>query len=292
MGDQKMMVSIGMPVYNEERYLARSLKSLLSQDFSDFELIISDNGSTDSTPDICRDYASRDSRIRYYRNDVNLGLPANFNRVFKLSRGKYFMWAAADDLWDPAFLCRCLEILRSDASVVLTYAQTVLTDDQGRRHGIMPGRLDTRDYDPISRFNLSMWGYIFGNHIYGLIKSSALQSTRLFRSVVGADKILLAELSLIGAFAYIPEPLFYRRRIREDETMVQRHKRYLEVTDPSNKKRNIFFPEVRNLYEYLNVALHASLPVVKRLALVTNALTGFIAKYGIRCLKPKIITWK
>src|SRR5437879_5289624 len=117
-------VTIGMPVYNGEARLATALDSLLAQDYRDFELIISDNASTDATGSICHDYARADGRIRYYRHPQNMGAAHNFQRVLQLARGQYFMWAAYDDLWDPDFLTRCLAVLETDPSAVLAYPQT------------------------------------------------------------------------------------------------------------------------------------------------------------------------
>ena len=104
-------VSIGLPVYNGERWLAEALDSLLAQTYSDFELIISDNGSTDDTQAICEEYAARDRRIRYIRQEINRGLAWNWNCVFEESAGDYFKWAACDDLYHPTFLERCVQIL-------------------------------------------------------------------------------------------------------------------------------------------------------------------------------------
>src|SRR5690242_6344650 len=104
MGTTSPKVSIGLPVYNGERFLAEAIDSVLAQTFTDFELIISDNASTDRTPEICKAYAEKDSRIRYYRNEENQGASWNFNRVFELSRGMCFQWLAHDDYIAPGFL--------------------------------------------------------------------------------------------------------------------------------------------------------------------------------------------
>ena len=104
-------VSIGLTVFNSERYLDESIQSLLSQTFQDFELIISDNASTDRTKDIALTYAARDHRVRYVRNRMNIGVAGNFNQVFRLSSGEFFKWAAYDDLCAPDFLFRCVEVL-------------------------------------------------------------------------------------------------------------------------------------------------------------------------------------
>ena len=110
-GNHPPRLSIGLPVYNGQHLLARALDSLLAQTFRDFEIIISDNASSDSTPQICRAYARRDRRIRYVRNSRNLGAIANFNRVFELSRAPLFKWAAHDDLYRETYLERCIRLL-------------------------------------------------------------------------------------------------------------------------------------------------------------------------------------
>jgi GT2 family glycosyltransferase len=124
-------VSIGMPLYNAERYLAGTLESILGQTFCDLEVVISDNGSTDRTEQICRQYASRDNRIRYYRNEVNRGAAWNYNHVFELARGEYFKWASYDDLLAPKFLEHCVASLDQDPSAALAFTQ-FLDDDEGR----------------------------------------------------------------------------------------------------------------------------------------------------------------
>src|SRR5262245_31410059 len=121
-GDRRPRVSIGVPVYNGERYLRECIDSILGQTFRDFELILSDNASTDATRTICEAYATRDPRVRYYRNEQNLGACRNFNRCVELARGDYFLWAAHDDAIAPEYLARCVEALDRDPSVVLSHS--------------------------------------------------------------------------------------------------------------------------------------------------------------------------
>src|SRR6185295_20414870 len=97
-------VSIGLPVFNGEQLLRQAVDSLLAQTFSDFELVISDNGSTDGTEAICREYAARDSRIRYLREPENRGGSWNFSRLPPLARGEYFRWSCHDDICEPTHL--------------------------------------------------------------------------------------------------------------------------------------------------------------------------------------------
>ena len=115
-------VSIGMPVHNGQRFIRSAIESLLSQTCGDFELVISDNASTDATEAICREYQARDARVRYSRSERNLGGPANFRRVFHLCSGELHKWATADDYWEPTFVERCVEILDARPDVVLAYS--------------------------------------------------------------------------------------------------------------------------------------------------------------------------
>lgn len=102
--NQKPLVSIGLPTYNREKYLPQAIGSLLAQSYTNFELIISDNASTDNTINICNEYAAKDPRIKYFRNDENIGAWPNFKRVLDLSKGDFFMWAADDDWWHPHYI--------------------------------------------------------------------------------------------------------------------------------------------------------------------------------------------
>ena len=114
-------VSIGLPVYNGERFISAAIESILSQNYQDLELIILDNASTDRTGEICRSYAETDRRVRYFRNIQNVGAAANFNLAFQLARGIYFKWAASDDLCRPAFIERCVELLDAQPDAVLAF---------------------------------------------------------------------------------------------------------------------------------------------------------------------------
>ncbi|MBN1963885.1 MAG: glycosyltransferase family 2 protein, partial [Anaerolineae bacterium] len=144
-------VSIGLPVYNGETYLAAALDSILGQTFRDFELIIADNHSSDGTVDICRAYAAQDARVHLVVNEQNLGAAKNYNLVFDLARGKYFKWASHDDLIAPEFLARCVEALEADPAVVVAYPQTVLIDATGATTGAYENRFDLRSPRPHQR---------------------------------------------------------------------------------------------------------------------------------------------
>jgi glycosyltransferase involved in cell wall biosynthesis len=211
--DKSPLVSIGMPLYNEERYLRQTLDSLISQDYANFEIIISDNRSVDGTSNICQEYASKDQRVHYYRNETNIGAAGNFQRVFELAQGDYFVWVAGHDLWHRTFLSRCLEILSQDASIVLCYPQALWLNTDGQPLGLIPSSVETRGLDRISRLNVVLWGLGYCYPVYGLISSQALRKVSLGLQVIATDAIILAELSLLGAFAHITEPLLYMRKM-------------------------------------------------------------------------------
>ncbi len=211
MNRQSPRVSIGMPVYNGERFLADVLDSLLSQTFSDFELIISDNASTDKTQEICTTYAADDARIRYHSNESNLGAARNYNRVFELSEGEYFKWAAADDLCTPDYLKRCVEVLDSEADVVLCYPKTTIIDENGQILRKYEDGLNMVTDSASGRFIQTFYNCRLCNAVFGLIRSSKLEQTRLIKDFIASDKVLLAELSLLGIFREIPDYLFNRR---------------------------------------------------------------------------------
>ena len=263
------LVGIGMPVYNEERYLSRALESLLKQDYENIELTICDNGSQDAIQDIALEYAARNSRIHYHRNDVNSGAVSNFNQAFRLSPGEYFMWAAADDLWAPTYISRCLGVLRSDPNIVLAYPLAILTDDEGREHGTMAGRVDTRDFNSKpQRFLLMLLGCAIGNMVYGLMRSDLLRRTKLMRQTSSGDLVLLAELATWGTFAHIPEPLFYRRRIRKGEDFSGRQRRWNEQLNPQAGGIRGLFPYRRLIPEYIDIALHVPVRLRHKLAML------------------------
>jgi glycosyltransferase involved in cell wall biosynthesis len=228
-------VTIGLPIYNGEQLLPQALESLLTQDFDDVEVVISDNASVDGTPELCAAYAARDPRIRYVRNERNLGSIPNFNRLVGLARGEYFKWAAHDDWCEPEFVRRCVEVLDADPGVVLCHAKATRVDEAGDTMVVDLDPLDVRSPDPAERFRQVLWSLRAIYPIYGVIRTEALRRTQLFRSHSGSDRILLAELSLLGQLYQIPELLLYER-----ETLSSRSNRRPSFFDTSNKDRPPF----------------------------------------------------
>lgn len=203
-------VSIGLPVFNGEKYLKEAIDSMLSQTFTDFELIISDNASTDRTEKICREYAAQDPRIRYYRNATNIGGSRNQTLTIELARGKYFHIGAHDDLLAPDLLAKCIEVLEKNPSLVLCYSMMFHIDEQGNILGkIEPADLAT-SIKPDERFRDLLKPHRV-DFMYGLIRTDILCKTELEPPYPESDLIFGCELGLHGQFYKIPEYLFYRR---------------------------------------------------------------------------------
>jgi glycosyltransferase involved in cell wall biosynthesis len=298
------LVSVGLFVYNGERFIEGALHSILNQTFSDFELIISDNASTDRTGEIAEAYAKRDGRVRYYRSEKNMGAGWNVRRVYELARGKYFKQAAADDLLEPDFLLRCVEILESDPDCVLAYTGTKEVDENGTfiKNYITPMKTDSND--PVARFRgMFHWGGDKCYQVFGVMRISALRQLPPQGSYVNADGVLLTRMSLLGRFYEVPEQLFISRRHREQSmatlpVRVKQPRRFRltnrygdlpcpEWWDPA-KTRALTFPEFRRLREYFLSIYRAPLGAGQKLRCY-YMLLPWIRWHFTRMLKDLLI---
>jgi glycosyltransferase involved in cell wall biosynthesis len=213
MESTKPRVSIGLPIYNAENYLEEAVDSILAQTYRDFELIISDNASTDRTQEICLKYAQSDPRVRYYRNEKNLGAAPNYNRVFQLAQGEYFKWANHDDNLAPEFLARCVEVLDRDEEVVLCMSKTTLIDAQGKyiRDIEYEKTIEANLPNPAQRFQNFLLFNMSASFLFSLNRTNAMKRTLLHGNFTSADLAFLAELGLYGRFQVVPVYLFFRR---------------------------------------------------------------------------------
>lgn len=212
-------ISIGMPIYNGEQYAPEAIESVLNQTHEDFELVISDNSSTDDTEQICRDFAARDQRIRYIRQDMNIGAAPNFNAVFHLSGGEFFRWHACDDITLPEFDEKCLEVLQSGGDdVAIAFAKWHMIDDIGTViDSSEPDRMIWRGTTPHERYEdlLCTRPNSLLHHcvpVYGLMRRDTLLKTGLLRSYASSDNVFIVELAMYGDIRQVPETLFLRRR--------------------------------------------------------------------------------
>jgi len=204
-------VSIGIPVFNGENFLESALRSILAQTFEDFELIISDNASTDRTADICEQYASQDGRVLYLRQPANLGAQPNYNLLVGQARGRYFKWAAHDDMLAPTFLERCVDVLDTHPRVTLVYPRAEVIDAHGRTIERYDVHLQTDSEDAGVRFRELLLSWHRCYEIFGVFRREALAQTDLFDTFWGADRTLLQEVALLGPFHEIPDYLFHPR---------------------------------------------------------------------------------
>lgn len=207
MTQNQPLVSIGLPIYNAEHLIRRALDSLLAQDYLNFELIVSDNASSDATHMICQEYAAKDSRIRLYRNSENIGAIANFQRVFTLATGKYFMWAAHDDWWEPTFISRCVTRLEADDQNVLCHVKHVEINQAG---GVEPIAYT------LDLANLSVWQRTYNLlnawpmpnvYVYGLFRREMLGKLLPMEKIIASDTLLLLHALQLGTIVGVDESL-------------------------------------------------------------------------------------
>ncbi len=267
-------VSVGFPVYNGERYLARALASVQNQTWDDLEIVISDNGSTDRTEEICREVARADSRVRYVRNETNRGAAWNYNRVFSLATGVYFKWMPHDDLCAENLIARCVEVLESHEDVVLAYGKTVLIDEAGAVEAEYPDELNLLAPRASSRYRAFHWRHRakgLCNPIVGVLRSNVLALTPLIGGYIASDFVLLGELALRGKIMEVPEAIFYRRL----PTPSSRPTGAEESTwyDPANATRRLL-PRWRQLRELRRSIARVGLAPSER-AICYAALAGW-----------------
>jgi glycosyltransferase involved in cell wall biosynthesis len=271
------IVSVGVPVYNGEEYLVDTLESLLAQSLKDFEIVISDNASTDRTAEICQSYQAKDPRVRYFRNEQNIGGALNFTRVFELSSAPLFHAGACDDLYAPQFLERCVDALDRDPSAVLSHTRTVMIDERGRplpfdrerncyldhngRYLMTPVPPHiARSTSPEMRFREVLWEMGWALPLSGLIRSEALLRTSGYGNYFGADKVILAELALLGRFHHVDEELF-AKRVHPDCSAFKTTKE--KAKHECKGPRGV--PQARMLRDYIRMTCAAEIATPQRL---------------------------
>ena len=243
-------LSIGLPVYNGEDYLGEALDALLGQTFGDFELIISDNASTDRTEEISREYAKRDSRVVYLRQPVNIGCAPNHNVLVDVARGELFKWASDDDLYAKDLLERCVEALNEHPELVLSHSYTAMIDETGTVTQAIEYPLNTADPRPSERFRSTLFAP-GGDDDGAVIRTKVLRRVAPLDSYHHADRTIISELALHGAFHQVPDWLYFRRdhpgRSEHEHPTVRRRCGNL---DPRRANR-LRHPMVRLLGEYV-----------------------------------------
>jgi len=203
-------LSVGLPVYNGATYLSQSIEALLGQSFADFELIISDNASTDETAAICQHYAALDKRIRYYRQPRNVGLAPNHNFAVEQAGADLFKWASNDDLYGRDLLKSCVAALDEHPEVVLAHSWTAMIDGSNNITKAIGYPLDTSAPRAPDRFRNLLFGN-GGDDDGGVVRTAVLRRTAMKESYHHADRTIIAELALHGPFYQVEDWLYFRR---------------------------------------------------------------------------------
>jgi glycosyltransferase involved in cell wall biosynthesis len=259
------LVSVGVPVYNGEAFLEDAIRSTLTQTLGDLELILCDNASSDRTAEICRDYAARDPRVRYFRNARNLGAAANYNLAFSHARGRYFKWLAHDDRMLPSYLARTHRILQERADAVLCNTVISYIDAAGVQLGLYDSKLSGADsLAPSARF---AW-MVLRSHtcvdFFGLIRREALRDSLLHGPFHGADRALLAQLALRGRMIQLPAPLLAIREHPNRYTRAQRRSGERAAWHDGTNGGQPGFPTWRLYREYLKMVRWEALSPTQR----------------------------
>lgn len=218
------LVTVGIPIYNEARFLAATLESLLAQDYPHLEFVIADNGSTDDSAAIVHSFAEVDSRIVYDRSAANRGAAFTSNRVIELANGEYFMRASGHDLWSANYVSSCMHELLSRSECVIAFGTSRWIDDQGGDYPKETGWTDMRGMAALERFFTQFWGNM--HPIMGVARLSTVRQVFPLRDMASADLAFLLEMSLHGEFIHAPNATWYRRETHGPQTYQQRMRRY------------------------------------------------------------------
>jgi glycosyltransferase involved in cell wall biosynthesis len=279
------LVTIGMPTYNGAPYLAASIDALLAQDYPSFQLVSSDNCSTDGPEAIARACVQRSGLVRYVRQATNLGASANFNYALSLAQGKYFMWAADHDLWEPALISRCVAALEAFPETVLAYPQSLLIDENGAVLEEMDDQIDLGQPTALARYKHLIWRLDICYMIYGVARREALVSTGGFPDGLSPDHVVLARLVLQGPVLRVGGHLYLRRQNRAPESDVERRTRTLAALHPPMARDHASIPESRLNRDLRDLHIRAvresSLSFIQKLDGSVATLACFRDRFGV-----------
>lgn len=267
------LVTLGMPVYNEVKYIEESLENLLKQTYPHIELIIADNGSTDGTSEICARYAAAHSHIRHIRHAENIGQHKNFNFLPHAATGTYFCWVSGHDLLEADFTQACVDVLDAHPEVVLAYPRTINMTKEGERTREKVRPFSIMNMTPAERFREVMWR-VDCNYVYGMFRLAPMLESQLFTVVPACDRVFLAEMALKGPFAQAETFKYYRMSRERVQTEVEKRHRIMGYLQPGKTftdaelAKNSFYKPTE--LEYRRVVRSAKLPFVTTWALILN----------------------
>jgi glycosyltransferase involved in cell wall biosynthesis len=272
-------VSIGVPVYNGEEYLEEALASIAAQTRTDYEVIISDNASTDRSAAICQSFAARFPQVRYYRNPVNIGGDKNYYRCFELSRGDFFLGLAHDDRLHAEYLQKTLAVLEADTSVVFCHSMSHKIDARGEIVGTDEAKPFSDSPSPSVRFRDSL-GFRPIIACLGVLRSSTLRTLPPLMAYPGSDACWQVELALRGKLVQIPDVLFYRRVHEASGQAIPLHER-IRWSDPA-KTGAIIFPGWRRPWEYARSAFRVPMSFSERVGCLAGIADYLKRRGGFR----------
>lgn len=282
--NRRPTVCVGLPVYNGGKFLDQAIESILSQDFQNIELIISDNCSTDNTEETCLKYQKMDERVRYYRLEENLGIETNFKNVLGLSSAPYFMWASHDDMRERTFITKCLERLEPDPSIALVYPRSKVLDNNSRFLGIANDHVNADQDSGVERFRHLIWELGMCNMVFGLYSTKMLKRVRKMGESLFGDTLFLAEIALLlGKIVQIDDVLFVRRLTRNYNyrSLDERYEQLMSL-DVSSKwfSEGISLPHCRLTYAHLELVNYSEIKNSEKDFLMNDVLKCFKTRYG------------
>jgi glycosyltransferase involved in cell wall biosynthesis len=290
------LVTVAIPVYNGSNYLRNGLDSILSQTYDNLEVIIVDNASTDNTEAISREYVAADSRVQYYRNEQNIGSISNFNRGVTLANGKYFRWAAHDDLCSEDSIEKCVAALEADPQIVLAYPEDRFIDEHGDFVDMESvQKLNATQASPSARFHhyitidwLQRWNTRQVHPVFGLFRTDVLKRTPLFGRFMGTDRALIGEMTLYGKVVEVPGTYFMRRMHATMSERAYRSDYELSLSMTPERRGQLFLPRVLMLRGLWDVVNRVPLSTAERGKCYLELVRWFAQYGGIRMVKDTI----
>lgn len=269
------LVSIGMPVFNGGARVGDALRSALAQTYPNLEILVSDNGSTDDTPEVVRSVAGSDPRVVVHRHDENRGGIWNWSFVLGAARGEYFAWLAHDDVLEPEFVARTADVLRghADASVCHNHYQPVGPD--GLPIGpVHVGTTATAD-DPRRRVAVALRAWDLHAAIYGLVRRDLAVRSLPFPVVLSADLVYTARLAYLGKVLDVPHVL-QRKSVPAPGTAYRTDEQALAYLHPEDPPRPPLLARFRTLAACARVPYDLDHDLRATLALVPTAVAAYV----------------
>jgi glycosyltransferase involved in cell wall biosynthesis len=274
MDNNSPKVTIGLPVYNgDKKGLRQSIESILGQDYSNIELVISDNASTDGTSGVCQEFAAKENRVRYYRNETNIGANKNFLRALDLCTSAFFKWAEHGDVHEPSYISSCMKKMLEDDAIVLCYPRTRAIHENGVSE-IANDHVNAMDDSPVERYVHVISELCYCNAFYGIYRTSVVRELKLWDTECrGPDVVMMAEIALKGKILQIDDILYLTHRDNKwSQPIEEQTCRLYRMSDPNRIHRGITFPFCRMIIEHLDMVRFSPLDESEKVYLCEQTL--------------------